>query len=170
MVQNLTVSGTISNSSSFTDGMFGNDDLHTMIDGTAADSNEGDFISAQGTSGLLVALTDGAGPTMLRAYGTHKIYFDSKQNVGAGTPASIKIRLLQGTTEIVPFQNCGTTSAGAFGTYTLSAAQADDITDYSDLRFEIGATTAGMGGGDGTLFCVYLEVPDPFSPFLAFVE
>ena len=174
MVQNLTIDATVSDSSGFTDGMMGTDNLHELIDGTTADSPEGDYISGSAavSGGLIVSLSDGDDPGVDTG---HKIYFDTLDPTGPPPPgqsmAYMRIKLLQGVTVIKDWFTASGSGSGSFATpTTLSEAEAADITDYADLRFEFGV------GGDSDYakaFCVYLEIPDAqtTSPaFMLFVE
>lgn len=72
-----------------------------------------------------------------------------------------QLRLRQGTTNIALIEvNHGTTTE-IESSYTLSAAEANSITDYSDLNFQIWGTGAG-GGPTRSMIVdkVEFEVPD----------
>lgn len=82
---------------------------------------------------------------------------------GAGNAVTVTARLLQGTTEIAA--DTAKTATGTWTGYafTLSAAQADAITDYADLRLEF--VTSASGGSPaarrgGAVSWAELEVPD----------
>ena len=174
MVQNLTLDATVSNSSSFDDGMMGTDDLHTLADGTTADSPSGDYIrGSSATDGLIMHLSDADDPEVATG---HKIYYDVGSQTGppppGGGPTTMYFSLLQGSTEIVSDEEIADTSDGTFGTYTLSASEANSITDYDDLRIELKLSGSGLSTH---LYCIYMEIPDAptqtLSPaFLMFME
>lgn len=174
MVQNLTLDATVSNSSSFDDGMMGTDDLHLLADGTTADSPSGDRIrGSSATDGLIMHLTDGDDPEVATG---HKIYFDVGSEVGPPPPGggytAMYFSLLQGSSAIVSDEAIGDTSDGTFGTYTLSSSEANSITDYDDLRIELKLTGSGLSTH---LYCIYMEIPDAptqtLSPaFMMFME
>lgn len=85
---------------------------------------------------------------------------------GGGNAVTVTVRLMQGTTQIAT-----DTAKTADGTwtqyaYTLSAAEADAITDYTDLRLEF--VTSASGGSPanrrgGAVSWAELEVPDASS-------
>lgn len=88
----------------------------------------------------------------------HVIKFRA-QATGSGAPERILVRLFEGSTERAASGNIAITR-GSFNAYsfTLSEAQADAITAYSDLRIEIEAVVLGAE----LLECseAFLEVPD----------
>lgn len=82
---------------------------------------------------------------------------------GTGSASTLGVRLLQGTTVIWSDASTPLTGAWATRTVTLSGAEADAITDYTDLRIEF-AVTGGGGSpanrrGAGVSWAE-LEVPD----------
>ena len=82
-----------------------------------------------------------------------------------GSASSYDVLLYQGLTLIATCQATTNTNQSSFlaGSYTLSAAEANSITDYSDLRFHV-----DMNGGGGSpanrrgvaVSWAQLEVPD----------
>lgn len=86
---------------------------------------------------------------------------------GAGNSVTVTMRLMQGATEIAA--DTAKTATGTWTTYTfnLSGAQADAITDYSDLRIEF--VTSASGGNPtnrrgAAVSWAELEVPDAATP------
>lgn len=88
----------------------------------------------------------------------HNIRF-SMQGTGSGGPERLNVQLFQGGTLIA--QSGNMTSRGSWTTqlYLLSAAEADAITNYADLRFKI--ISSNLGGTED-MWCAWaeLEVPD----------
>lgn len=64
-------------------------------------------------------------------------YRYKKANTGN---VSLTVRLMQGATEIASWTHSNISSTWTTASQTLSGAQADSITDYSDLRFKFEAT------------------------------
>lgn len=56
------------------------------------------------------------------------------------SPVQLSLRLMQGTTEISTLSDQGLDIEWGFVTWGLTAAQADAITDYTDLRVEFVAS------------------------------
>jgi len=82
--------------------------------------------------------------------------------VGSGQPERLDISLYQGGTLIVGAfsgQNIDRSAYTAY-TYTLSALEADSITDYTNLRFRIAVATIGGGTERLRVTQAELEVPD----------
>ena len=91
-------------------------------------------------------------------------------NASGGKTVTYNVLLMQGASTIATCAsavNFTETSWGA-GTYTLTALQADSITDYTDLRirFVFNCSTGGAPGGrrGGAFSWAELEVPDVASP------
>lgn len=82
-----------------------------------------------------------------------------------GTPSQIDVLLYQGATLIATCLATTNTNEGSFlgGSYTLSAAEADAITDYSDLRLHFDLN--GSGGNPANrrtaaISWAEMEIPD----------
>lgn len=104
----------------------------------------------------------------------HTVYWrQSQADHDAGTPApssggsnsTYDVLLIQGTTTIATCASGASASDGSFaaGSYTLSAAEANSITDYTDLRIRM--VSIGTGGTPSGRRAVafssaYLEIPD----------
>ena len=86
---------------------------------------------------------------------------------GGGNAVTVTVSLVQGTTVIASNGPLALTGSWAAGSFTLSGAQADAITDYADLRLRIvtsssgGATTNRRGAG---VSFAELAVPDLAAP------
>lgn len=134
----------------FTNNASGSTNLWQAIDESVADDT--DFLqhSAGSTTYecLLGAVTDPVSST------GHDIVVRMK---GSGTAFNTTVELFQGTTIITT--RSGTVPAGTFTnyTFTLTAAQADAITDYSNLRIRLtGSNTVATQ----YVAQAYLTVPD----------
>lgn len=76
-----------------------------------------------------------------------------------GTNAvTLTVSLYQGTTLITSGLAVTLTTSYALYSYTLSAAEADAITNYADLRIDINCTAAGTSSG-ARVSSAWLEVP-----------
>ena len=79
----------------------------------------------------------------------------------ADIPLMLQIELRQGTTLIAQFQDNNIANSFTTFTHTLSAGQADNITDYNNLRFYIyAADTDEDGGVDAEVSWAEFEVPN----------
>lgn len=80
---------------------------------------------------------------------------------GAGGPEKLTVHLRMGaSTTIASLANQQSDGAWGDKSYTLSAAEADSISDYTDLRFQLIST--GNTGGSDELRCSWIEfeIPD----------
>lgn len=127
---------------------------------TAVDSsNNPGEADGTGFEILLSALTDPQSST------GHTLRLRGRRN-GGGRTITINFRLYQGATPITAAQSF---SDGAdtytTKTYTLLAAEADAITDYSNLRVRVWSTTAGGGpASKARVTWIELEAPDAPPP------
>jgi hypothetical protein len=93
------------------------------------------------------------------AVGTgHTIRFQI-QGTGSGGPERCELQLFDGVTQIATTGNQTSRGAWALKEYLLSAAEADAITDYTDLRLKI--ISSSLGASED-MWCTWaeLEVPD----------
>jgi len=79
--------------------------------------------------------------------------------VGGGTA---RVRLYQGSTLIASFATSGPVGVYGTSTYTLTAAEADAITDYTDLRLRLAHDATGVASSVlARITQAYLDVPGP---------
>jgi hypothetical protein len=136
----------------------GTDEYWTYIDEDTAD--DADYVQTQNTnSGLEVKLSAVDDP----ASSTGHIIRVRNWMVGSAAGEARTILLLQGGTTIATLIT-GTLArtVGTQNNITLTGAQADAITDYSDLRLRFTATTLGSGE-TYRVGWAELEVPDASS-------
>ncbi len=89
----------------------------------------------------------------------HIVSYVYRKNGGAST-IDITTRLMQGVAPIVSWTHNGVGSSFTLAQQTLTAAEANSITDYSDLRLEFTATASGIGlGTSGDISWAQLQVP-----------
>lgn len=76
-----------------------------------------------------------------------------------------RVRLYQGATLVASFATPSLGGTWTTVTYTLTAAQADAITDYTNLRlrFAVDNTAGGAPSSGGAITQAYLDVPAPAS-------
>ena len=89
-----------------------------------------------------------------------------KGQSGGGQPGNIRftVYLFQGTTEIDFANHLDIGTAFVDGSFTLPAAEADSITDYTDLRARFEANKfSGVRTSWAEVSWYELEVPDPIS-------
>ena len=88
----------------------------------------------------------------------HIIHFRLQGN-GSGGPERCAVQLFEATTQRATTGNRTSRAAWTTETYTLTAGEADSITDYADLRFKI--VSSNLGGGE-TMWVSWaqFEVPD----------
>ena len=123
----------------WTDQGGGTTNIYTTIDETVA--SDADYIKTAAPPGtneyetLLTSLTDPVSST-----GHIMRWRRRKQPASGSAQINLTVRLLQGGTQIV--SRADTDIPGTFtdSSYTLSAGEADAITDYTDLRLEWVAT------------------------------
>ena len=119
----------------WTDQAGGTTNIYTTIDETVA--SDADYIKTAAPPGtneyetLLTSLTDPVSST-----GHIMRWRRRKQPASGSAQINLTVRLLQGGTQIV--SRADTDIPGTFtdSSYTLSAGEADAITDYTDLRLE----------------------------------
>ena len=111
------------------------------------DGDTSDYVSATATGSDEVALTNMCDPY---ASTGHNIVFDARATGGGGTE-KIKVDLVQGTT-VIATSGALAITRGSFNVYSyaLSAAEANSITDYSNLRYRLIVDTI-LAGGTETL-------------------
>ena len=132
--------------------------LWSKIDEVTPD--DGDLITTSGFDGEFglceLGLTDVTEPD---SDSGHTIRVRAKKTEVGGTSAAFRIRLLQGVTLIKSFTPSVTTSFSTFS-LTLTEAEASNITDYTDLRFDYrGLFTGGFGESSVEVSWSELEVP-----------
>lgn len=88
----------------------------------------------------------------------HTLFF-RLQGTGSGPPERLSVQLFDGATLIAQLTN--QTSRGVWATkqYTLTAAEADNITDYTDLRLKF--ISSNLAAAED-MWCTWakLDVPD----------
>ena len=148
--------------------------LYTEIDESSADDN--DFLEADdsGCSGVncQVGLSDVNDPSSATA---HKVYYRITDGDGSGS--TLLVKLMQASTAIA---SQTTTLTESFATYnfTLSSTEANNISDYSNLRLDFTFTDDECMGLVGKISQAYFECPDAASSgatatpaaFLLFVD
>jgi hypothetical protein len=93
------------------------------------------------------------------AVGTGHIIRFTMQGTGSGGPERCEVQLFDGATQRATTGTQTSRGAWAQKTYTLSAAEADAIVDYTDLRFKIISSNLGASE-DMWVTQAELEVPD----------
>ena len=102
-----------------------------------------------------VSLTDVVDPLM----STGHIIRARLQGDVSGTTANCDVNLYQGATLIAGFSVVPATSFTTYS-YTLSASEANSITDYTDLRIKVTANDDGSLIND-RMFCAWVEFEVP---------
>ena len=132
--------------------------LYQVIDEVTPDTS--DNIASDTTSGSfyecsLGDVTDPGGST------GHVVRYGINKNNSAGKTLGTLTELRQGATVIASWNHANMSEVATQYNQTLTAAQADAITDYPDLRLRTTVTISG--GGAGRLLYLYwaeFEVPD----------
>ncbi|MEE9615276.1 MAG: hypothetical protein V3W31_10080 [Thermodesulfobacteriota bacterium] len=134
----------------------GETSVHLAIDELGANGDTDYVYTSTDEAQAEVTLSDVTDP--LKSTG-HVIRFVGKAS-GSGAPEKAELHLYQGATEIAATGNT-TITRGSYNTYsyTLSAAEADAITDYTDLKLIIHATNVS-GSDEIRVTQAELEVPD----------
>lgn len=132
-----------------------------------ATASDADFIAGDNNTNdaCEVGLTNVTDPTSSTG---HVVRYRYSKSAAGGNARDITVSLYQGTTLIAELLHSGITEVWTAGTFTLSGAQADAITDYTDLRirFTASGTTGGPGGNRRSVRASWaeLEVPDAAPP------
>ena len=129
--------------------------LYTEVDETSA--NDGDEITAgdSGGSGTTVELrlSDVTDP---ESASSHIVHWRAHDDGGETT---LTVKLMMGSTEIASQTD---TLTGSFADYsdTLNSTQANNISDYTDLRLRFTFTDSEAMGDAGKISHAYVEFPD----------
>jgi hypothetical protein len=123
----------------WTDQAGGTTDIYTTIDEAVADDN--DYIKTAAPPGsnefetLLTPVTD-----PLSSTGHIMRWRRRKQPASGSAQINLTVRLLEGATQIKSVSDVNIPGTFTDTSATLSTAEADAITDYSNLRLEFVAT------------------------------
>lgn len=131
------------------------DDAVSAPDGTFINSEEK---SSGNTSTVQLGLSDVTDPASSASHVLRYRYRRSNTN----RTLACFVELRQGATLIASDSVGGIATSFADRTYTLSGAEADAITDYTDLRVHFyGTASGGIAGGTALVIdAVELEIPD----------
>jgi hypothetical protein len=160
MVQEALPSGTVSNN---WDTLTGAATAHEALDDPVASPDDGTTMIETNTQGdvcevNIATVTD---PTV----GTGHIIHWRANGTGSGAPERITVDLVE--TSTIRASSPSTAIVDSTWTdfsYTLTVAEANSITDYTDLRIRMTATVLGGGETLQVTRC-YLEVPDASTGF-----
>jgi len=136
-------------------GVWGPGPLWSALD----DTSDADFITASGAGSGEVALAAIGDPM---TSGGHILRFRARVTSGGGPAEQMRVELYQGIT-LLASGGTLTVSRGVFATYAyvLTAAQADAILDYTDLRLRFVVVT--IGGGEA-IDLAWAELATPAGP------
>ena len=146
----------------WTDDAGGGSPIFDSIDDTQPTANDGDYIKSpvSPTSSDVVRFTLSNVIDPVSSTG-HIIRFRHAKSAAAGKTIDITVNLLQGG---VQKATTTVTSSGTTFTewsYTLTGTEADSISNYNDLDFQVYAVQSGTGGNrDGRVSYLVFEVPD----------
>lgn len=113
-------------------------DIFDQIDEAVADDN--DYVKSPtppGTNEYEAGLSNVTDPVSSTG---HTMRWRRRNGVSGGAAINLVVRLLQGTTQITSQSDNTLPSTFTTQTYVLSGAEADAITDYTDLRMEFVAS------------------------------
>tara|TARA_R110002020_G_scaffold362175_2_gene574562 strand:+ start:470 stop:1000 length:531 start_codon:yes stop_codon:yes gene_type:complete len=151
--------------------------LYTEVDETSA--NDSDVMEAgdSGCSGTTIELrlSDVTDP---QSASGHIVHWRARDD---SNDSELTVKLMMGSTEIASQTN---TLTGSFADYsdTLNSTQANNISDYTDLRLRFTFTDSECMGSAGFISHAYVEFPDvaaaapaaepdlPGAAFLMFVD
>lgn len=111
--------------------------IYLSVDETPA--SDTDYIQSEenpSSSKCVLTLQDLSDPNQS---GYHKLKYRFKKDV-SGKALNLIVRLKQGTTVIASSTHTNISTGWTDGSFTLSGAEADSITNYNDLRVEVEAT------------------------------
>ena len=125
---------TITNTGSWVDQADGSTNIHLTIDeATASDADYVKSATPPGTNELEVGLSDVTDPVSSTG---HIMRWRRRAPVSGGATINLTVVLRQGTTAIKTVADNAIPSTFTDTSATLSGAEADAITDYTDLRLE----------------------------------
>ena len=133
-------------------------DLYTAVDEVTPDAS--DFVGSDTTSGSFYecSLGDVIDPGVSTG---HVVRYSNSKSSSAGKTIDNLIELRQGATVIASWNHLNISNVATQHNQTLTAAQADAITDYPDLRLRTTVTISGGGAGRSLyLYWAEFEVPD----------
>lgn len=123
----------------WTDQSGGTTNIYTTID--EASASDADYIKTPtppGTNEFETLLTSVTDP--VSSSGHVMRWRRRKQPASGSAQINLTVRLMQGTTQITSQSDTNIPGTFTDTSYTLSAGEADSITDYSNLRLEFVAT------------------------------
>lgn len=130
--------------------------LYTSMDEVTSDGDQSYIQGSNGAGTAEVALSSVDDPEASDGHVWHLLF----RSIGSGAGEKMDFELVQGSTVIASSINQSNRSATyADINVTLTAGEADSITNYSDLRIRIIEDTIGAGEYVRVTQC-YLEVPD----------
>lgn len=90
----------------------------------------------------------------------HIVRYTYGKDASGGNVINLTVRLMQGSTQIASWTHNGIGTGFTLATQTLSAAEADSISNYSDLRLRFTATySSGIIARSAQISWAELEVP-----------
>ena len=146
--------------------------LYTQIDEASADDD--DYISGDdgscGGVNCQVGLSDVDDPSSAT---NHKVYYRITDEDGSGS--TLLVKLMQAST-VIASQTTDLTEEFVTYNFTLSSTEANNISDYSNLRLDFTFTDDECMGLVGKISQAYFECPDAAAAaatseaFLLFVD
>jgi len=136
--------------------------LFACIDETSANDDTDAIDTGANPVSLVCEVKFGSLTDPLSSSG-HVVRYRFRRGPQGGKNVSLTADLRQGATSIASWAHLDAAIVNSYTTFqqTLSSGQADSITDYTDLRLRLTATTSGGGGNTGVRFTwTELEVPD----------
>ncbi len=120
-------------------------DLYAMLDeSSASDSDYVDAPAFATSDSFTVSLTDVTDPSSSTG---HVIRYRYRKDRTSASGYDLDVELLQGATVIASWSHVGLGTSWSDAVQTLSAGEADSITDYSDLRLKFIVNRTGGGSG-----------------------
>ena len=129
--------------------------LHEAVD-EITPNDATDYI----TAGSLTTATFALGSLTDPLVSTGHIIRFRMMTLGGQGPERCTLRLYQGTTLIAQLADQSSRNSYATFEYTLLAAEADAITDYTALRLEVSVTTIANNGEEARVTWMELQIPD----------
>ena len=158
MVQQALPTATVSNSWTIA-GSTPAATAHESVDDPVATPDDGVTLLEETTQGETFRVNVGSLTDPVSSTG--HVIRTRCQGTGSGAPERIQLKLFQGGTEKAASGNLPITR-GSWNdkSYTLTAGEADSISDYTDLRIDVNGIVLGGGSDKLEVTQVYLEVPD----------
>lgn len=130
--------------------------IYTAIDEVTRSDTDYIYSSANQLSTSEIALSSGTDPLSSTGHIVRYTYLRTVTNKNY----TLQVNLMQGATTIATWTHANPAATFTAAAQTLTAGQADAITNYADLRLQFNVTVAAGGGGAMQVSWAEMEIPN----------